>query len=46
VVRYDCHESVHVHRFTLRGAETRTELCDLDDLDRGYDAAVADILDR
>jgi hypothetical protein len=46
VVRYDCHGSVHVHRFTQRGAETKTKLCDLDDIDRGYDVAVAGILDH
>lgn len=46
VVRFDCHGSVHIHRFTQSGAETRTEICDLDDIDRGYDVAVADIFDH
>jgi hypothetical protein len=46
VVRYDCsHGGVHVHRFRRRrtGSVIR-EVCDLDDIDRGYDTAVADIL--
>jgi hypothetical protein len=46
VVRYDCHGGFHVHRFTRRGSESRTELGDLSDLDRKYDAAVDDILDN
>jgi hypothetical protein len=46
VVRSDCsHWSVHVHRFTRRRAgSVLREVCDLEDIDLGYDTAVADIL--
>jgi hypothetical protein len=47
VVRYDCsHRVVHVHRFTRGGAESVREIFSLEEIDHGYDAAVADILDN
>ena len=45
VVRYDCHRSFHVHRYTKRGQESKTELGDLDDLDGKFDRAVAEMLE-
>jgi hypothetical protein len=47
VLRYDCsHGYVHVHRFKRGKAEpvAKRRVCDLDDIDRGYDEAVADVL--
>jgi hypothetical protein len=44
-VRYDCHGSFHVHRYTKRGQESKTELGDLDDLDGKFDGAVAEMLE-
>ena len=44
VVRFDCHENFHVHRFRIGGVESRTVLGDRNDLDQKFDTAVADML--
>jgi hypothetical protein len=46
VVRYDCnHGTVHVHLFKRGGKQTaKRDICDLVDIDRGYDIAEAAIL--
>jgi hypothetical protein len=46
VLRYDCHGSFHVHRFTRRGAESKTELGDRSDLGRKFDEAAEDLRDH
>ena len=48
VVRYDSsHGSVHVHRFTRRRSRpVIRQVSDLNDIDHGYETAVADILDN
>lgn len=45
VVRYDCHGSVHVHVFGRSGEELKKEICDLAEIDRGYETATAAISD-
>jgi hypothetical protein len=45
VVRYDSHRSVHVHIFSRNGEELKKEICDLAEIDRGYDTATAAISD-
>jgi hypothetical protein len=44
VVRYDCHGSFHVHRFTRGGLETKTQLGDLSNLDAKFVRAVMEVL--
>lgn len=44
VLRFDCrHGRFHVHRFTQRGLESKTDLGDVSDLEGKYDMAVDDI---
>jgi hypothetical protein len=45
VVRYDSHKNVHVHIFSRNGEELKKEVCDLAEIDSGFETAKAAILD-